>query len=135
MTHEWWDPDGSMCGVCGATKPGRCDVSDPARWKRSPSRTILALAQQPQWRIHHRRFEHPFYRGCPSSVHFLNRKTGKLVKLVDNPERTDYVGRSYHIDPHPRFYCSDQYVVFTTTIRGEIDVAVASVQDLVERTA
>ena len=76
-----------------------------------------------------------FYRGCPSSVHFLNRETGRLVKLVDNPEMPNHIGRTYHIDPHPRFSCGDQYVVFTTTLRGEVDVAVARTKDLVEKTS
>ncbi len=68
-------------------------------------------------------------------MQFLNRETGKTLVVVDNPERADYAGRNYHIDPHPRFVCGDRYVVFTTTIRGEIDVAVVETGQLVERTS
>ena len=75
-----------------------------------------------------------FYRGCATSVYLFNRETGKRVRVIDNPERADHVGRHYHIDPHPRFVCNDQYVVFTTTIRGEIDLAIVPVAHLVEMT-
>jgi hypothetical protein len=44
-------------------------------------------------------------------------------------------GTQYHIDPHPRFCLVDQYVVFTTTIRGEIDLVMANTADLIERTS
>jgi hypothetical protein len=54
----------------------------------------------------------------------MNRDTGKVILLAEHEERRDYVGRNYHIDPHPRFCCNDRYVVFTTTVRGEIDVAI-----------
>ncbi len=35
---------------------------------------------------------------------------------------------------HPRFCYNDQYVVFTTTVRGEIDVAIVPTAELVEKT-
>jgi hypothetical protein len=41
----------------------------------------------------------------------------QVIVLAEHAERADYVGRNYHIDPHPRFCCNDQYVVFTTTVR------------------
>jgi hypothetical protein len=135
VTHEWWDPDGKHVWCVWGHETWKVRVSDGQvekipfphhTWHSHSSRTGEYIIGDSNER---------FYRGCPSSVHFLNRKTGKLVKLVENPERLDHIGRSYHIDPHPRFNGNDQYVVFTTTIRGEIDLAVALVQDLIERTA
>jgi hypothetical protein len=76
-----------------------------------------------------------FYRGCPSGVHFLNRETGQSVRLVDNPEIRGMVGARYHIDPHPRFCGSEQFVVFTTTVRNQVDVALVPTADLIERTS
>jgi hypothetical protein len=35
--------------------------------------------------------------------------------------------RSYHLDPHPQFSPGDSWVVYTTTVRGIIDVALAPV--------
>jgi len=57
------------------------------------------------------------------------------VRLVNNPEMPNYAGANYHIDPHPRFCIGEEYVVFTTTVRGEVDVALASVAELIARTA
>ena len=76
-----------------------------------------------------------FFRGCPSAVYFMNRKTGKTLKLLDNPGMGGIAGSSYHIDPHPRFCGQDRFVVFTTTIRGEVDLAIAETADLVDRTS
>ncbi len=76
-----------------------------------------------------------FYRGCPSKVGFLNRDTGTYIELVDNPEMPGIVGSRYHIDPHPRFCGSEQSVVFTTTVRGVVDLALARTSDLIDRTS
>jgi hypothetical protein len=76
-----------------------------------------------------------FYRGCPSTVYFQNRRTGKTLKLTDNPGMGGITGSSYHIDPHPRFCGQDRYVVFTTTVRGEVDLAIVPTANLIERTS
>ena len=135
VTHEWWDPDGQHAWCV---------------WGNETWRVNLATHEEEKIPFpHHCWHSHSslageyiigdsnnkFYRGCPSSVHFLNRTTHRLVKLVENPEMTTYVGRSYHIDPHPRFCCGDQYVVFTTTLRGEVDLAVARTADLIQKTS
>ncbi|MBS3764730.1 MAG: hypothetical protein KGZ25_15630, partial [Planctomycetes bacterium] len=75
-----------------------------------------------------------FYRGCPSTVGFLNRSTGQYIELVRNPEMKGVTGSEYHIDPHPRFCSNDRYVVFTTTIRGSVELAIAETEDLIDRT-
>ena len=79
-------------------------------------------------------FSQPWYRGARTKVHFLNRDTGREITLADNPAQDNHVGRNYHIDPHPRFCCNDQYVVFTTSVRGEVDVALVPTEDLVRAT-
>ncbi len=68
-------------------------------------------------------------------MYFLNRRTGKRFQILSNPEMKGIVGSQYHIDPHPRFCASDKFAVFTTTVRGEVDLAIVEVEDLVERTA
>ncbi|MEZ4582234.1 MAG: hypothetical protein R3A10_11490 [Caldilineaceae bacterium] len=76
-----------------------------------------------------------FFRGCASTVHFMNCDTGKVIVLAEHAERSDYVGRNYHIDPHPRFCADDRYVVFTTTVRGAVDLAVVPVAHLLKQSA
>jgi hypothetical protein len=135
VTHEWWDPDGEHVWCVWGNETWRVRVCDgevekvafPHHcWHSHSSRQGEYIIGDSNTR---------FYRGCPSSVSFLNRTTGKLVKIMDNPAMENYVGGHYHIDPHPRFCCGDRYGVFTTTIRGEVDLAVVSVQELVERSA
>jgi len=43
----------------------------------------------------------------------------------------NFTGTNYHIDPHPLFCCDDRSVVFTTTVRGRVDVAVVPTENLV----
>jgi hypothetical protein len=135
VTHEWWDPDGRHAWCVWGNETWKVNVFTHQEEK--------ILFPHHCWHSHSSQTgdyiigdsNSKFYRGCPSSVHFLNRNTGRLVKLVDNPEMSTYVGRTYHIDPHPRFSCDDQYVVFTTTLRGEVDVAIARTSDLVHKTS
>jgi hypothetical protein len=76
-----------------------------------------------------------FYRGCPSTVNFYNRHTGRGLRVASNPEMFGITGANYHIDPHPRFCCAEKYVIFTTTVRGEVDLAILPTKDLIERTS
>ncbi len=134
VTHEWWDADGQHAWC----------VWGHAAWRVDIHTAEVEVIDWPShcWHAHNSRASEyivadsneKFFRGCPSSVGFLNRQTGKFVKLVDNPGMDTYAGRNYHIDPHPRFVGEDGYVVFTTTLRGEIDLAVARTEDLVRLT-
>ncbi|MGC9396337.1 MAG: hypothetical protein ACP5J4_15950 [Anaerolineae bacterium] len=136
LTHEWWDPDGQhVYCIKGDVGVWRVNIATQAveeipfpggRWHSHSSVTGQYLIGDANPR---------FYRGCPSTVNFLNRETGKSVRLVDNPEMPNYTGAKYHIDPHPRFCFGDQVVVFTTTVRGVVDVAMAYTADLIARTS
>lgn len=135
VTHEWWDADGEHVWCVWGNETWRVNIASGAVeaipfphhcWHSHSSRNGRLIVGDSN---------SGFYRGCPSSVHFFNRDSGQLLTLVENPTRTDYTGRHYHIDPHPRFCCGDRYIVFTTTILGEIDVAIVPTQVLVERTA
>ncbi len=135
VTHEWWDLDGEHVWCVKGNETWRVRLTDAAVekidfphhcWHSHASRDGRLIASDSNTR---------FGRGCPSAVHFLNRDTGKRIVLADNPARTDYTGCNYHIDPHPRFCCNDQYLVFTTTVRGKEDLAVAPVGLLVDATA
>jgi hypothetical protein len=37
----------------------------------------------------------------------------------------------YHPDPHPRFILDDEFVVYTTTVLGGLDLALTRVDELV----
>jgi len=135
VSHEWWDPDGAHAWCVAGHETWRVRIAD--------GQTETIPLPHHAWHAHASRdgrllvndTHEGFYRGCASSVHFLNRQTGKRLTLAENPARDDHIGRHYHIDPHPRFCCGDRYVVFTTTVRGEIDLAIVPVSELLERTA
>jgi len=136
VTHEWWDDDGrhAWC-IRGREGVWRVDVESGevdvipwvnGTWHSHCSRDAMYLVGDANER---------FYRGCPSTVNFLNRHTQKEVRLVSNPEMPNYTGANYHIDPHPRFVGGDRYIVFTTTVRGQVDLAVVPVQNLIDLTS
>lgn len=136
LTHEWWDADGQHVW-CVKDREGlwrvnikTADVEAVAwsggTWHSHSSRDGMYLVGD---------HNDKFYRGCPSTVNFLNRRTGREVRLADNPEMPGITGSNYHIDPHPRFCGAEKFVVFTTTVRGEVDLAVVPVETLLERTA
>ena len=134
VTHEWWDPDGQHVWC----------VSGKATWRINIADSVVETIDFPRhcWHSHSSAngrllvgdSTERFYRGCASAVHFLNRDTGRCLLIANNPERADYAGANYHIDPHPRFCCHDQFVVFTTTVLGNVDVAVVPVKNLLDRT-
>ncbi len=139
-THEWWESDGSHVWCVWGNDAWRTDV-------RSGKPVPLETVEKVQWPSHcwHAHTSQDlryvvadsnerFYRGCPSKVGFLNRESGTYVELADNPEMPGITGSSYHIDPHPRFCSGDRFIVFTTTVRGEVDLAVARVAELIDRT-
>ncbi|MFW5985583.1 MAG: hypothetical protein ACOCQ1_04795 [Halanaerobiaceae bacterium] len=131
VTHEWWDPDGRHAWCVWGDQTWKVNIN---------SREVVEKIDFPYhcWHSHSSKdgdyivcdSNKEFYRGCSSSVLFMDRNTGKVIKIVDNPEKADYTGSNYHIDPHPRFCGQDQFIIFTTTIRGQVELAVVPVQDL-----
>ena len=136
VSHEWWDADGKHVWCVWGNDTWRVRLSDGEVEK-------IAF-QNHCWHSHSSRDGRlivgdshnadKWFRGCPSMVHFMNRDTGKTVVLAENPEHNNYAGQNYHIDPHPRFCCNDQYVVFTTTARDEVDVAIVPTSELLDKT-
>ena len=156
-THEWWAADGKSVYYCngsheengsriGVVVRNDLEGSDPE---------IVCRVNIPDgnstWHAHCTEDEKGFvidgstysmglswWRGCESTVHFYNRETGKLFRfLTRNPVVEGWTPEnpcSYHIDPHPRFVLHDTMVVFTTTVCGRVDLAVAPVDQLIRAT-
>lgn len=135
VSHEWWDPDGEHVWCVWGNETWRVRVANgeierigfPRHcWHSHSSLNGFLIVGDSN---------NGFVRGCASTLHFLNRNTGKDIVFAENAERSDYAARNYHIDPHPRFVGKDNYVVFTTTVRGEIDLALVSTEELIGRTS
>jgi hypothetical protein len=71
--------------------------------------------------------------GC--SVEFFNMNTGKEAVIAGNLPLPPYPRPRYHLDPHPQFCAEDRFVVYTTTVRGRVDVAVVKTADLIAATS
>jgi len=143
-THEWWSGDGKKIYYC-------CDNFGIYGIDLQSGEDITILEGVDPWHAHStnddmyfiydekklERYGGKWYRGCPSALNFLNRKTGKhLVVISEMPENghTPENPNNYHIDPHPRFTENEKYVVFTTTELGGADLAICSVDELLELT-
>lgn len=131
-SHEWWDADGRHAWAVRGKETWRTDIETAEReriewpvncWHAHNSQDGNYLVCDSTER---------FYRGCASSVHFLDRHTGATFKIIDNPAVEGVTGANYHIDPHPRFCCGDRFVVFTTTVEGQVNLAMVKTADLVE---
>ena len=130
-SHEWWDADGKHAW----------SVRGKETWRTNVDTGELERIQWPVhcWHAHNSRdgrylvcdSTERFYRGCASSVVAMDRHTGATLKIIDNPGIEGVTGTNYHIDPHPRFCCEDRFVVFTTTARGQVDLALVRTADLV----
>jgi hypothetical protein len=72
---------------------------------------------------------------APCSVWFFDRKTGcetAIAKNLPQPPFHYSQWRSYHTDPHPHFSADGEYVIYGTTVLGNMDVALAPVKGLLE---
>lgn len=138
VTHEWWDEGGDHAWCVDCPESVR-------RVRLADGAVEQVWANKGAWHGHHSPcgkyvlLDRPadvarLYRGCESTVDFLNRETGRQIRIVTNPEVRGIVGARYHIDPHPRF-CRGGFIVFTVTVRGGVDLALVRTGDLIERTS
>lgn len=137
MTHEFWEPSGTHAwGMVGGSR-------EMLRINIASRETERIEGADHCWHGHctvgadafvHDAVHHmEFFRGCPNAVYFVDRLHGRSVEIVRHGV-TEGIEAAYHIDPHPRFCGADAFVVFTTTIRGKVDLAVVRTGDLFERT-
>ena len=61
---------------------------------------------------------------------FFDRATGRDIDIAVLPKPV-YERRAYHLDPHPHFSTAGDCIIYTTTARGMIDVAITDAQMLV----
>jgi hypothetical protein len=133
--HEWWSPDGWACWVDYEKGVYECDVAAPG------PRQAVHVWQGPLCHAHcdaTRRYycadESPYkWDRQPCKILFYDRARGKEIAIVSGMPQPPYPRRYYHIDPHPHFSPRGSYVIYTTTVRGQVDVALAPVAGILER--
>jgi hypothetical protein len=130
--HEWWDADGQHVWY----------IDYRAGTERV---NILTGRRENIWPSGHthshcdRGGQYLVGDICPGpddawSVAFFNIHTGKEINIVSRLPAPPYPRRRFHIHPHPQFCRQDRYICYTTNVLGPVDVALVSVDQLVERT-
>jgi hypothetical protein len=128
-SHEWWSRDGLICWNDYQSGTFECDpytLEATHVWKRSlchahcsSDRRFWCADDSPyQW---DRR---------PCAIRFYDRETGGEIDIVTAMPQPPMPRSSYHLDPHPQFSPGDSWVVYTTTVRGIVDVALAPVEGI-----
>ena len=133
--HEWWDPDGNHIWYVnyrdGTEKVNILNGEKTNVWRNgtchshssADGRCLVGDIGTYSWQE----------RGC--KVAFFNTVTGREVNIVTGLPLPPYPRNKYHIDPHPRFCLSDSIIVYTTTVMGEVDVAMVKTEELVSATS
>jgi len=133
--HEWWNASGSHIWYVqygGGVERVGVGASVPERvWPhRSVSHAHADAVEQ-----------YLVLDALPSDdpsdrrVSFLNRATGRHIDIVSFMPDPPADWFRYHVHPHPQFCLRDRMICYTTTVCGRIDVAFASVEDLMARTS
>lgn len=134
VTHEWWSKDGRVCWVDYSRGAFECDaytLKQTHVWKRS-----LCHAHCSSDRRYWCADENPYkWATQPVQIIHYDRQTGREQAIVtampqpivaENLYRLEppYCSRdTYHLDPHPHFSPRDNWVVYTSMARGQVDVA------------
>ncbi len=134
--HEWWTADGKIDWCDYHEGVYEVDPDDGRRalvWPRrlvhgqcDPSGRFYCGDQNP----------YDWSDEKPCGVWFFDRRSGREIAIASRlPEPPVPVAdrRGYHLDPHPHFSADARWVVYTTTARGTVDVAVAPVDPILER--
>ena len=133
-SHEWWSRDGMVCWTDFEIGTHECDATSlevTHVWKR-PLCHAHCSSDRRLWCAD----ESPYkWRDKPLEVLFFDRDQNVDIHIVSAMPLPPMSRGTYHLDPHPQFSPNDSWVVYTTTVRGKVDVALTPVQQLCEKTA
>jgi len=137
-THEWWSKDGLVCWTDYDKGTFECDpttLETTHVWKRTLCHSHCSSDRQ-YWCAD----ENPYkWASQPVEILFYDRKQNREIPIVSAmpqpPVSKDlyrldppYCSRdTYHLDPHPQFSPQDSWVVYTSMVRGEVDIALTPV--------
>ncbi|BCM93534.1 hypothetical protein IAD21_05425 [Abditibacteriota bacterium] len=129
--HEWWDAQGRLCWVDYDAGVFRCDVY---------SRDLEHIWHRPLCHAHTDTTGNywcgdntPYkWDEQPVEVLFFNAETKRTIPIVSAMPKPPLPRTPLHLDPHPHFSPQGTHIVFMTTVRGLVDVAITEVAPLVE---
>jgi hypothetical protein len=130
--HEWWSADGRhVWFVDYHAGTARVDIA-------SGQRTLVwanGHTHSHGDRLGHFLVGDIHEGGDGWRVAFFNTITRREVSIVTRLPPTPIARRVYHVHPHPRFCLADRTICYTTNVLGGVDVALVSVDQLIERTS
>ena len=129
-SHEWWSADGLVCWVDYIA--GVFEYDPASRETRKVWQGPLCHAHCDTTRRYWCADQSPYTwdrTGC--QVRFYDRERGAERSIVSELPLPPYPRSAYHIDPHPQFSPRNSWIVYTTTVRGQVDVALTPVGALV----
>ncbi len=135
--HEWWSADGQHVWYIHYNRGVERVRIDPAG-----SEPELMWASDIVSHAHVDATERYIVADCVpgkdtgiGKVIFYNTETGREVSIVSDMPYPAEALRRYHVHPHPQFCRQDEYICYTTLVRGRVDVALASVAQLIALTS
>ena len=124
VCHEWWADDGTLCWIryqSGCFEMDRETAVIRQVWERpichahcDPTRRFWVGDQS------------PYAWPEPCEVVLFDREIQAESRIVSAMPAPVCPRAAYHIDPHPRFIGDGSRIVYTTTVRGEVDLAVTT---------
>lgn len=126
-SHEWWSETGKICWVDYAAGAYECDIATGEAvnvWPR-PLCHAHCNADSSLWCAD----QSPYtWDQRPCDVLLMDRTSGRELRIASLPKPT--VPRDpYHPDPHPQFSPQGTWVVYTTTVRQTLDIALCPVAE------
>ncbi len=135
--HEWWGADGRHVWYISYGRGVACVKTQggPEEIIWDLPRASHAHADTTETYVVADAIPHDL---SESRVAFLNRRSGRAIDIVSHlpypaPDLSAWKSK-YHVHPHPRFTPDDRYIIYTTTVRGRVDVALVPVAALIEKT-
>ena len=129
-SHEWWSKDGLVCWIDYEKGAFECSVD-----KREPVNVWpgpLCHGHCDSTRRYWCADESPYkWEQTPCQVRFYDRRIEKHVNIASALPKPPVPREWYHLDPHPQFSPGDAWVVYTTTVRGQVDIALSPVAEAV----
>ena len=144
--HEWWSSTGKWVYYCDNVYL----ANDPINVLRATCVkrvNIRTLKQEVVWdnEVTHahcdateEHFVGDFYSylrksKVPAQVRYFNKSTGREIQICSGMPVLDDIAPIFPDDPHPRISPKGNYVVYTTTVRGKVDIAVAPMAEVLAR--
>lgn len=141
-SHEWWSKDGMVCWNDYALGTFECDAYTLRKthvWKRSLCHAHCDATRQ-YWCAD----QNP-YKWATETVAILfydrqRQQESRIVSAMPPPPVSPALDRfdppycprdTYHLDPHPHFSPRGTWIIYSSMVREQVDVALTPVRQLV----